>query len=92
MILQETQWEEVFKTLIPVISSIIIAVGGLIVAFLQRQKRKLEEINHKKERHNHNMTKIEFKKEKEQFRSKVLIELKEMNRKLDKVLIKNKSN
>lgn len=49
---------EIIKTLIPIICSILVAAGSLVVAYLEKKKRKFTEKKHKHEQIAHKNTKI----------------------------------
>jgi flagellar motility protein MotE (MotC chaperone) len=75
--------EDILKALIPVICSIIIAVGGLIVAFLEKQKRKLLEEKHNDVCKQQEDIKSALQQERNGSRKEFLTKLSEINQKLD---------
>jgi hypothetical protein len=82
-IIKGVNMEDILKALIPVICSIIIAVGGLIVAFLEKQKRKLLEEKHNDVCKQQENVKSELQQERNGNRKEFLTKLSEINQKLD---------
>ena len=73
------EYEEIMKTIITVSCSIIIAIGGVIVAFIEKQKRKILNNNHNKLKREHIEIKKELRQEKLKFKDLIIKNIEKLN-------------